>query len=77
MRYYTEAELATMLAVKKITLRKWRVQGWGPKFVKFTEAKQAPVRYEHDAVMEFLASRTFSQTSGEHKRGPRILRTAQ
>lgn len=51
---YTVAELAAMLQVQPDTLRKWRVAGTGPKFIK--ESARSVV-YLRESVHEWLKKR--------------------
>ena len=62
IRHLTEGELADMLNISVATLRRWRLLGHGPKFVKFGSA----VRYSSEDVQEWLASRA---CGGEGGRG--------
>lgn len=50
--FYKARELAAMLGVKLDTLRKWRVQGKGPAFVKET---RRTIVYRKSAVQAWLA----------------------
>lgn len=51
---YTVRELAAMLEVQPDTLRKWRVAGTGPKFIKETSRS---VVYLRDSVHDWLKKR--------------------
>ncbi len=53
-RYINEHELATQLGIRVATLRKWRLFGRGPQFVRFGRA----VRYPTDRLVGWLASRS-------------------
>ncbi len=55
----TEGEVAAWLRVAPQTLRRWRVQGRGPAFLKVGAA----VRYEHGAVRGYLAENRHGSTS--------------
>lgn len=57
------AEAALMLGLSPYTLRLWRHQGKGPRFVKLGNAKQANAVYFEDEVRAFVAARTFASTS--------------
>lgn len=46
----TTHELAERWKVSDNTLRKWRVQGTGPSYVKFGEGRAADVRYRIEDV---------------------------
>lgn len=52
----TPKELAQRLKVTDGTLRKWRVFGSGPKFIKLGEGSKAPVRYRIEDVEAFERS---------------------
>lgn len=43
--YLPTERVATILAVAKVTLRRWRSTGAGPRWIKFGSAKQSRVRY--------------------------------
>ena len=49
---YNEKELAAKLAVSLPTLRRWRTEGRGPRFVKLS----ACVRYRHEDVEAGLSN---------------------
>lgn len=55
------AELAQRLGVAQITLRKWRLTGAGPVFVRCGRN----IRYRLADVDAWVASRTVSSTSAE------------
>ncbi|MGE4565569.1 MAG: helix-turn-helix transcriptional regulator, partial [Victivallaceae bacterium] len=58
----TERELSLLIGKTPVTLRKWRQQGFGPRFVKVGGG----VRYRKAAVESFLAGREYNST-GEAK----------
>lgn len=49
---YTPRELAALLGVQPDTLRKWRIQGIGPPFIRATRIS---IVYRKAAVEEWLA----------------------
>lgn len=55
----TTGEVADLLKIAEITLRKWRLSGIGPQFVK----AGANVRYQADDVEAWIAARTVQSTS--------------
>ena len=55
----TTSEVAALLQVAEITLRKWRLSGAGPRFVRCG----ANVRYHHDDIDRWIADRTIASTS--------------
>ena len=57
------AEAARLLGLAPYTLRRWRHEGKGPRFVKLARSQQAAVIYFEDEVQAFLAARTFGSTS--------------
>lgn len=62
-RMLSTAEAARMLGLKPYTLRRWRHEGKGPRFVKLAHSQQAAVIYLEDDVQAFIATRTFTSTS--------------
>ena len=60
----TNEEAAALLGIKPNTLEIWRsTKGKGPKFIKYGDSKQAPIRYHIDDITAWLESRKFSSTS--------------
>ncbi|MBO9580784.1 MAG: helix-turn-helix domain-containing protein [Sphingobium sp.] len=57
------ADAARQLGLAPYTLRRWRHEGKGPRFVKLGRCQQAVVIYYEDDVQAFLAARTFASTS--------------
>lgn len=49
----TECELAALLNLSVFSLRKWRVQGRGPRYIKLSGAA---VRYLHADIENYLES---------------------
>ena len=58
-RLHTTSEIAELLQVAEITLRKWRLGGAGPRFTRVG----ANIRYRLSDVDDWIASRTVSSTS--------------
>ena len=58
-------ETAERLGVRPQTLRKWRLLGKGPRYVRLGANPQARVSYSLEAVQEWLAAHTFCSTSEE------------
>lgn len=56
-------EAAALLGIRGNTLEIWRHKGKGPPFIKLGDAPQAPVRYLRSALMEWVAKRSFANTS--------------
>lgn len=57
------AEAAKLLGIKQSTLRLWRCDGKGPKFIKLGRAKQSGVAYIERDVLEWRDARMFKSTS--------------
>jgi excisionase family DNA binding protein len=55
----TTSEVAEALGVAEISLRKWRIAGAGPRFVRLGRS----VRYRKAAVDAFLHEREYGSTS--------------
>jgi hypothetical protein len=52
LRFFNEHQLAAMLNISVATLRRWRLLGYGPKFIKLGAA----VRYQIKDVNLWLSS---------------------
>jgi transposase-like protein len=59
------SETAERLGVRPQTLRKWRLLGKGPCYVRLGASPQARVSYSLEAVQEWLDAHTFRSTSEE------------
>ena len=59
IKLLTETQVAEQLLIKKNTLRKWRLLGKGPAFVKIGSA----VRYESDTITSFINKNIKASTS--------------
>jgi hypothetical protein len=57
---YLPAQLAAYLQVSEDTLETWRRRGGGPEYLKL---KSGRIRYEGQAVLQWLASRRRRHTS--------------
>jgi predicted DNA-binding transcriptional regulator AlpA len=55
----TTHEVAQLLGVSEISLRKWRILGTGPKFVRCV----GNVRYRSADIEQWVAARVVSSTS--------------
>lgn len=55
----TTPEVAGRLGVAEITLRKWRIYGTGPRFIRCG----ANVRYRNSDIESWVSSRTVGSTS--------------
>lgn len=51
--------VAEITGLSQVTLRRWRMTGGGPRFVRLGRA----VRYRSDDVNAFVEARTFRSTS--------------
>jgi len=59
----TNREAATRLKIKPNTLEIWRCKGKGPNYIKMGETKQAPIRYRHSDIDDWLEQQSFGNTS--------------
>jgi hypothetical protein len=66
----TEQQLAERLHVSLAALRRWRLEGRGPRFIKVS----ALVRYRPEEVEDWLASQPTGGSAERHGTG-RILRS--
>lgn len=74
-------QTAALLGIRPNTLEIWRHKGQGPRFVKMSNAKQAPVRYRRMEVDAWLEQQSFASTSAYSPAAatpakPRNLRSA-
>jgi predicted DNA-binding transcriptional regulator AlpA len=58
------AEAAEMLGLQPQTLRKWRVKGVGPPYVRFG-GPSGRVAYRRSEIEAWLRARTFESTAAE------------
>jgi predicted DNA-binding transcriptional regulator AlpA len=61
----TEEQVAKHLHVSLAALRRWRLEGRGPKFIKVS----ALVRYRPEELEEWLASQPTGGSSEQHRSG--------
>ena len=61
----TNAEAAQLLGCKPQTLRKWRLEGRGPSYIRLGEAPTARVAYRLSEIETWLSEHTFKSTSQE------------
>lgn len=54
---------AAALGISPVTLKIWRCQGKGPRYIKLGESKQAGVVYEQADIDAWKAARRFTSTS--------------
>jgi predicted DNA-binding transcriptional regulator AlpA len=66
-------ELAAQLGLAEITLRKWRVYGSGPRFVRLGGS----VRYRAEDIDAWLASRVANSTSENPSNGSAVSQSQQ
>ena len=69
-------EAAEYLGLRPQTLRKWRHQGRGPRYVRFGAGMHARVAYALDDLRAWIAERTFANTSEETVRNLATKREA-
>ncbi len=63
MDFMTTKELAELLQIAPGTLCNWRVQGYGPRFVKFGQR----VLYRKDEVKQFVEE-SLQQNTAQNRR---------
>lgn len=51
----TTEQLAERWGLRPVTLKKWRVNGLGPHFVKLGDAENSSVRYRKEDVLAYEA----------------------
>ena len=61
-RVFTEAETAARFKVKIFTIRKWRREGSGPRFIR---CGGRLIRYAENDISEWLAEHTFRSNANE------------
>jgi len=62
------ADVASLLRLRPQTLRKWRLEGRGPRYVRLGESYAARVTYRLADLQDWLAQRTFAHTAEESER---------
>jgi len=58
-------QAAAWLGVQPQTLRKWRCQGKGPRFVRLGTGRQSPAAYRLADLEAWVESRSFASTAEE------------
>lgn len=61
----TTPQAAAWLNLKPQTLRKWRWQGTGPRFVRLGISPQSPAAYRLADLEAWLEARSFASTAEE------------
>lgn len=56
---FNTSEVATRLGVAEVTLRKWRIYGTGPRFIRCG----TNIRYRNSDIESWVSSRTVGSTS--------------
>lgn len=56
--WLTPAEVATILNMSVVALRKWRHLGIGPNYLKMGDSTNSRVRYNRQAVEAWIERRT-------------------
>lgn len=64
----TSGQAAAVLSCKPQTLRKWRVHGKGPRYIRLGDTPAAPVAYRLADLEAWIAARVFKSTSEETTR---------
>jgi predicted DNA-binding transcriptional regulator AlpA len=63
MKTLNSEEAAASLGIAPNTLKFWRHQGRGPRYIKLGTSKQAGVAYDHADVEAWKTARKFASTS--------------
>ena len=58
-------ETARYLGIKPQTLRKWRLTGHGPPYVRIGDSPRSRVAYRLSDIEAWVAARTFESTAAE------------
>jgi hypothetical protein len=61
----TTAQLSKRLNVRPQTVRLWRLNGRGPRFVRLGSTRFGRVLYDEDDVQDWLAKRKHASTAEE------------
>ena len=61
----SSAQTAQLIGVKAQTLRLWRLQGKGPRYIRLGDSPKARVGYSDSDILDWLNARRFSSTSEE------------
>ena len=62
---FTTRQLAKYLGLKEQTLRKWRLSGDGPQYVRLGDGPRARVVYRMADIQKWLDARSYQSTSEE------------
>ena len=57
--FFNTSEIAARLGVAEVTVRKWRISGSGPRFIRCG----GNIRYRWTDIESWVSSRTVSSTS--------------
>lgn len=69
-RLLSTEEAATVLGLKSQTLRKWRLTGAGPSYVRLGSGPAARAAYRPADLDAWLTARTFAHTAAETVSSP-------
>ena len=61
----TTAQTAALLGLQAQTLRKWRLQGLGPPYVRLGDGPGARVAYRQGDIDAWVAARVYTSTAAE------------
>lgn len=62
---YTTQALAAFLHLQPQTIRKWRMTGLGPRYIRLGPTLRGRVLYRAEEVSKWLQSKTFRHSSEE------------
>ena len=62
---YSTNQAALRLSLQPQTLRKWRVQGRGPRYFRLGVSNRARVVYADEDILAWLSRRAFGSTAEE------------
>jgi predicted DNA-binding transcriptional regulator AlpA len=63
--FLSTAQAASWLGVRPSTLRKWRCQGTGPRFLRLGSGRRSPAAYRMADLEAWLEARSFQSTAEE------------
>jgi len=58
-------EAAKEIGIKDQTLRKWRLLGKGPRYIRLGVGATSPVAYRREEIERWLESQTYQSTTEE------------
>jgi predicted site-specific integrase-resolvase len=61
-RTVNSREAALILGISEQTLRHWRQRGFGPRYVKYGKARNAPVRYRLVEIERWMSLQELQAT---------------